>query len=159
MNFSREFKNTAPRLLLLLSGIVTSGLGVIDNVENFSLLHSNLIMSAMIMLPSWIAFFGWDRWPRVVYPRSFTLFVVIGLTLWLTLYALDTNSFTTKSRDTLTYILGVIIILALAIWYIVKAVQVYDLMSHGSVSTIKRFTDKDEGPLTSESSENTENNK
>ena len=150
MNFSREFKNTAPRLLLLLSGIVTSGLDVINTVENFSRLHSNLIMSAMIMsaminLPSWIAFFGWNRWPRVVYPRSFTLFVVIGLTLWLTLYALDTNSFTTKSRDTLTYILGVIIILALAIWYIVKAVQVYDLMSHGSVSTIKRFTDKDEG--------------
>ena len=164
MNFSREFKNTAPRLLALLSGIVTTVLYVISYIhelQNFSQ-HKNhvghatsfphetsLIIGFCAVLPSCIAFLGWNRWPRLVHPRFFTLFVAIAITVGLTLVALDTNFFTGSENrfygvfSLPTFILLGIISLALPIWYMVKAVQVYDLMSHGSVSTIKRFTDKD----------------
>ena len=172
MNFPRVFNITAPRLLALLSGIVSTGVCVIHAVQYFSLYHEppfwdftywqvsdgiysihkeEFIQYPFLVLPPWIAFFGWNRWPRVVYPRLLTLFVAIGVTAGHTLYALDTNYFTTTYRNPLVFISGMILLPAWAIWFIVKVSQIF-------VSILKRFTYKDDGPLASENSERTENN-
>ena len=146
-----KITSTAPRLLALLSGIVSTGVCVIFAAQYFSLYHNkpssdfaysihqiDFFLYPLTMLPPWIAFFGWNRWPRVVAPRLLTLFVVIGGTVWEALYALDTNYFTTNYGDPLTFISGVIITPVWAFWYIVKAAHIID-------SIVKRFTDKDEG--------------
>ena len=149
MNFSRVFNSTAPRLLSLLSGIVSTGVCVIHAAQYFNLWHNkpssdftysihqiDFFFYPLFILPPWIAFFGWNRWPRVVVPRFLTLFVVIGVTAWHTLYALDTNYFTTTYGNPLVFISLLIILPAGAFWYIVKAAHIID-------SIVKRFTDKD----------------
>ena len=172
MNFPRVFNITAPRLLALLSGIVSTGVCVIHAVQYFSLYHEppfwdftywqvsdgiysihkeEFIQYPFLVLPPWIAFFGWNRWPRVVAPRFLTLFVAIGITVSDTLHALDTNYFTTTPGNPLVFISLLIIVPAGAFWYIVKAAQILVLI-------FKRSTDKDDGPLTSENSQSTENN-